>query len=127
MGHDMTAIRDYEKYQKFWNKPNSDFSTKKVDAFRKKNEITHLRRSMNSETIKKVYEFLFCENNYNGVSGDGNFIIVSLETLKEAKEKLKSNKSLFDKEDYKDYKKFIYDCGHYCEVNFRKGVIIHFG
>ena len=127
MGHDLTAIKDYEEYQKFWNDyGNKELDLNLIEKFKEKNEIAYLRRNMSSRTIIKVYEFLGCVNNYNGVSGDGNFIIVALRELKEAREKVKQEVNL-DKEDKTDYLYFINKCISYCLKEKKRGVIIHFG
>ncbi len=125
MGHDITAITDYDEYMKFWNNPRSDFSDKEVEKFRDKNQVAYLRRSMYSETIKYLYDFLGCANNYNGCSGDGNHIVVNLKELKRAKERV--DDSDFDEEDKEDYSEFLINCILYCEDKNKEGVIIKFG
>ena len=77
MGHDITAIRDYDKHNLFWR--NTDGDSKKIDKFRKKSEIAYLRRSAWSETIEEFYKALYCGKQYNGCSGDGNFIMADLD------------------------------------------------
>ena len=125
MGHDITAITNYDEYIKFWNNPRSDFTDKEVEKFRDKNQVAYLRRSMNSETIKYLYDFLGCTKNYNGCSGDGNHIIVNLKALKRAKERV--DDSDFDKKDKEDYSEFLINCILYCEDKNKEGVIINFG
>ena len=124
MGHDITAIRDYNEYMEFWNNPN--LNNIDSDSFREKNEIAYLRRSMGSETIELFYKALYCDNNYNGVSGDGSFIIVSLETLEEATEKISGNINLDGKDKF-DYLKFINKCITWVTENKKREIIIHFG
>ncbi len=122
MGHDITAIKDYTEYQKFW-KNITDFD--KTKAFRKKSEVAYLRRSMNSDTIHEFYKFLYCGCVDAGVSGNGSFVIVDIDEIKRAKEKVKH--SGFDKEDKKDYTDFLNNCIHYCKSQDKEGVIIYFG
>ena len=122
MGHDMTAIKDYTEYQKFWN-DIKNYS--KVDEFRKQSEIAYLRRSMGSETIGEVYEFLGWRNAYAGCSGNGSFGIVDIRELKYAKKEIKN--SNFDKRDKKHYLEFVNACINYCKIKQKEGVIIHFG
>lgn len=122
MGHDITAIKDYTEYQKFWKNPNLDFS--KTDMFRIKSEIAYLRRSAWSNTIHELYKFLCFGSVNGGCSGDGSFVIVDIDTLKEAKEKVIN---AHFKEDEKDYLKFLNKCITYCKDNDKEGVIIHFG
>ncbi len=128
MGHDITAIKDYTEYQKFWRSEfwrsdKCDFG--KAGEFRKKSEVAYLRRSMNSDTIHELYIFLNCNNVYAGCSGDGSFVIVDIDEIKRAKEKVKD--SGFDKEDKKDYTDFLNKCIHYCKSQDKEGVIIYFG
>ena len=113
MGHDITAIKDYTEYQKFWKNSNLDLN--KTDEFRKKSETVYLRRSMGSTTIHELYIFLYCKNADAGCSGNGSFVIVDIDTLKEAKEKVISFH--LDKEDEKDYLNFLNKCIVYCESN----------
>lgn len=122
MGHDITAIKNYEEHQKFWKNFKGNENT---EEFRRKSEIAYLRRNMSSRTIKEFYEFLHCECNYNGVSGDGAFVIVGLEELREAKRKTLDHS--FGSKDMRDYCEFLQKCITYCEENNKEGIIINFG
>ena len=121
MGHDITAIRDYTKYNNFWKTKNC---LENAEKMRLKLVIAYLRRSMNSETIHKFYKFIYSKND-NGVSGSGASEIINLDTLKEALQKVKD--SDFDEEDKKDYSDFLKKCVKWCKKEKKAGVIIQFG
>lgn len=124
MGHDITAIKDYNEEIRFW-KSKAYLGENKVEKHREKNEVAYLRRNMASETIHDFYKFLYCDEVDGGVSGRGYYVIVKLETIKEAM--LKIANSNFDIEDKDDYVDFLYKLAKYCKNNKQEGVIIHFG
>ncbi len=80
---------------------------------------------MASETIHDFYKFIYCDEVDGGVSGRGYYVIVKLETIKEAI--LKIANSNFDNEDKHDYREFLQKLAKYCVENEQEGVIIHFG
>ncbi len=124
MGHDITAIKDYNEHQRFWNREDC-LKGDNSKNHQVKNDIAYLRRSMSSKTIHKFYEFLYCNDVDGGVSGRGYFVIVSLKTIEEAFLKVKN--SDFDKEDKIDYMEFLRILTSYCLNNKQEGVIINFG
>ena len=123
MGHDISAIKDYNEHQRFWNSKDC-LKGNNSKVHEEKNDIAYLRRNMSSETIHELYEFLDCSGADNGVSGSGAFVIVDLETIKEAIEKVVNED--FDLEDEHDYVKFLVKLVDYCENNNEEGVIINF-
>ena len=124
MGHDITAIKDYNEHQRFWDRKDC-LEGDNAKIHEEKNQIAYLRRSMNSKTIHELYKFLDCSGVDNRVSGSGAFVIVSLKTIKEAIEKVVNED--FDLEDEHDYVKFLVKLVDYCENNNEEGVIIYFG
>ncbi len=124
MGHDITAIKDYNEHQRFWDRKDC-LEGDNAKIHEEKNQIAYLRRSMNSKTIHKFYEFIDCSGLDNVVSGSGAFVIVDLETIKEAIKKVVNED--FDLEDEHDYVEFLDKLVDYCENNNEEGVIIYFG
>ena len=102
MGHDWTAVKELNEQE----------------------EIAYLRRSMSSKTIHEFYDFLGCSQVDNGVSGAGYYIIVSLETIKEAITKVIDVD--YDLEDENDYVEFLNKLQTYCKENNQKEVTIIF-
>ena len=86
---------------------------------------------MSSQTIKVLYLYLNCSEQYAGVSGNGDRIKVSLETFKEALKKFNFKDMIFNETDYKedwtDYTEFIKKCIEFCETENKKEVVIQFG
>ncbi len=123
MGHDITAIKDYNEHQRFWDRKDC-LEGDNSEKYQKKYQIAYLRRSMNSKTIHDFYKFLDCSGVDNGVSGSGAYVIVSIKTLKEAI--LKVVNENFDLEDEHDYVEFLDKLVDYCENNNEEGVIISF-
>src|SRR3990167_11334078 len=99
MGHDITAIRDYDSYQKYW----SDIYEKGDNMMNKNDlEIAYLRRgAFGNNSIHTFYEYLECSELDGGVSGLGQYVVIDLKTLKSTVEKIKH--STFDKEDKDEY------------------------
>ena len=124
MGHDITAIKDYNEHQRFWNSKDCMEGDNSIN-YEKKNNIAYLRRNFSSDSIHEFYKFLYCQDVDGGVSGRGYFVIVSLETIEEAFSKVKD--SDFDKEDKLEYMEFLRILTSYCLNNKQEGVIINFG
>lgn len=131
MGHDITAISDYDKYHKFWNNPKLNFEQRKrIDNFKKNIEVAYLRRSAGSDSIRTFYIYLNCSDCDGGVSGNGNTRIITIEELKNSLEKFEQNKNLFEtldlQKDYKDYTTFIHDCLKFCTQKNKSFIVIQF-
>ena len=121
MGHDITAIKDKEEYNKFWD------NYKGENVPRDKLEVSYLRRNMFSESIKFFYDYLGCYSFYAGVSGNGEDAEVTLKQLKAALLQFKNKAELFVGDDYKDYTEFIVDCIEFCKENNKDKSVIRFG
>jgi hypothetical protein len=72
----------------------------------RKVKAAYLRRSMNSESIHKLYTILGIEEYDAGVSGNGEFVSVEQETILAAIETVKNDSEL-DQRDRKDYLAFL--------------------
>ena len=106
MGHDWTAIKDYN------------------EELKEENKIACLRRGMSSKTIHELYEFLECTEVNGRVSGKGHYVIIDLEVIEEAIPTVIG--ADFNDEDKDDYIEFLYKIIKYCKENKQKGVIIFF-
>lgn len=87
-------------------------------------KVSYLRRSMWSKTIKVLYELLGASDSYASVSGNGDYIYVDVDTLRDAFKEVA--KQIKDKDDYEDYSQFLDKCINHCIKTKKDGLLIQF-